>query len=619
MPDRKLPFFITEHLRYQLRPYQRSAVGRFIEHWEEKDQQTAYLFQMATGSGKTLIMAALMLYLYTKGYRYFLFFVNSTAILDKTRDNFLNEAASKFLFQFPIQHQGQRVQINAISNFDDGHPDDLNILFTTVQGLHAKLQIARENSVTLEDIRQQKLVLISDEAHHLNASTKSKKEAAISWEQSVDKVIAAHAENVLLEFTATIDWSNKAIQEKYADRLLFDYSLKQFRQEGYSKEVKLLQADLPPFERALQAIILSQYRKQLFEQQGLVVKPVVLFKSKTIKSSLQFYETFQNRLAQLTVDDLETIGQQGADTIIGQAMAYFSIFNTSLAHFLKTLRFDFGSHNCLIVNSQSDSEQQQLLLNRLEDSDNPYRAIFAVDKLNEGWDVLNLFDIVRLYDTKANQKKPSRTTLSEAQLIGRGARYFPFQLTDDQVRFQRKFDNDLEHPLRIGEELYYHAAQNLTYLRELGTALKDIGIQAIQNEQKRAYPTRRTTNKQWNPIPSTITVALKSGTTEVMAAFATHTAIDTKKSTRIIQLKEINRKIIFKAMQQLPSYRFDRLQLLFPELKSTSELLEQWQHINIEAHGDEIQLKQPNPQTQLSITRSALAKIMETLSSVENK
>ena len=29
---------------------------------------------------------------------------------------------------------------------------------------------------------------------------------------------------------------------------------------------------------------------------------------------------------------------------------------------------------------------------------NGIRAIFAVDMLNEGWDVLNLYDIVRLYD-----------------------------------------------------------------------------------------------------------------------------------------------------------------------------------------------------------------------------
>jgi type III restriction enzyme len=57
---------------------------------------------MATGSGKTLIMAGLILYLYQQGYRNFLFFVNSTNIIDKTRDNFLNETSIKYLFNKSI-------------------------------------------------------------------------------------------------------------------------------------------------------------------------------------------------------------------------------------------------------------------------------------------------------------------------------------------------------------------------------------------------------------------------------------------------------------------------------------------------------------------------------------
>jgi type III restriction enzyme len=58
-----------------------------------------------------------------------------------------------------------------------------------------------------------------------------------------------------------------------------------------------------------------------------------------------------------------------------------------------------------------------------------FRAVFAVQKLNEGWDVLNLFDIVRLYEgqnTGGTNTTVGATTLAEAQLIGRGARYFPF-------------------------------------------------------------------------------------------------------------------------------------------------------------------------------------------------
>lgn len=44
--------------------------------------------------------------------------------------------------------------------------------------------------------------------------------------------------------------------------------------------------------------------------------------------------------------------------------------------------------------------------------------------LKVGWDVLNLFDIVRISEGASGTKK---TTDSEAQLIGRGARYYPFK------------------------------------------------------------------------------------------------------------------------------------------------------------------------------------------------
>lgn len=52
----------------KLRPYQREAFQYFINYWENDWDGKAYkpqlLFHMATGSGKTLIMAGVMLYLY---------------------------------------------------------------------------------------------------------------------------------------------------------------------------------------------------------------------------------------------------------------------------------------------------------------------------------------------------------------------------------------------------------------------------------------------------------------------------------------------------------------------------------------------------------------------------
>ena len=84
---------ITNNLNknMELRQYQRQAFSQFDEFMNKpKYNQGKYnaLFHMATGSGKTLIMAGLMLYLYKRGYRNFIFFVNSTNIVEKTKLNF---------------------------------------------------------------------------------------------------------------------------------------------------------------------------------------------------------------------------------------------------------------------------------------------------------------------------------------------------------------------------------------------------------------------------------------------------------------------------------------------------------------------------------------------------
>ena len=89
-----MPSYIPSNLNptFELRPYQVMAFENFITRFESPKcpHPTQVLFHMATGSGKTLIMAGLMLYLYKKGYRNFLFFVNLSTIVKKTEDNFRN-------------------------------------------------------------------------------------------------------------------------------------------------------------------------------------------------------------------------------------------------------------------------------------------------------------------------------------------------------------------------------------------------------------------------------------------------------------------------------------------------------------------------------------------------
>ena len=252
-----LPAWIRENLnpRLPLRPYQEAAFQNFSLYWERlrrRDRPCQLLFHMATGSGKTLVMAGLMADLYRRGYRNFLFFVNLTAIVRKTRENFLNPRSAKYLFAPELRVDGRRVLVREVSGFSAGDPDAINLLFTTTQALHAELWQVRENGLSPAELAAAPVVLISDEAHHLNAATKragrAEADSRRSWEETVERVFLARPDNVLLEFTATCDLHNPQILETYRDKIVYSYPLRTFRAEGYSKEILTLRTDLrgPP-------------------------------------------------------------------------------------------------------------------------------------------------------------------------------------------------------------------------------------------------------------------------------------------------------------------------------------------------------------------------------------
>ena len=210
---------------------------------------------MATGSGKTLIMAGLILYLYEKGYRNFLFFVNSTNIIEKTKDNFLNPLSSKYLFNENIHFGTVRVAVTSVPNFEGVNENDINICFTTIQQLHFDLTTQKENALTYEDFKDKKIVLLADEAHHINTSTKAGQELLISWERTVERIFGQNADNLLLEFTATLDYTHSSLVDKYRNKVLYRYDLRQFRNDGYSKDVYIVQADFEEKDRIIQALI----------------------------------------------------------------------------------------------------------------------------------------------------------------------------------------------------------------------------------------------------------------------------------------------------------------------------------------------------------------------------
>lgn len=594
--------------RFSLREYQREALGRlafYIKGYNQRVRPAQLLFEMATGSGKTLIMAAAILKFYKEGYRHFVFFVNNSNIINKTKDNFLNSASVKYLFADELKINHETVQITQADNFEAGNNNGIHISFSTIQGLHSRLNKPQEGSLTYEDFEDKKIVLISDEAHHINALTKRKLskeelEEKQSWEGTVERLIAANRDNVLLEFTATANLTNPAIKQKYEHRLIYQYDLKQFRLDGYSKDIEVLAVDLEPLDRALQAVVISQYRRKVAEKHKIPLKPVVLFKSKKIAESAEFKKVFIEKIRLLQASDIESL-QGTTSEALQKAFSYFRANKISSEVLVRELQNDFNETKCLSVDSSQDKEEHQILVNSLEAPNNEIRAIFAVDKLNEGWDVLNLFDIVRLYNTRdAKSNQPGPTTIAEAQLIGRGARYYPFVIEDNGEPDKRKFDEDASSELRILEQLHYHSAHNPKYIQELKTALTQIGIlpeRYIEFDFRVKDTFLETpawkeglvfTNKRIeNPRDAIKGLAdayisqeheyhLRTGETTEETLLGSNLNLQPQIAhyKTSLKLSSLGANVLRAGMDRIPFYRFDILKGYFPALKSRREFIE---------------------------------------------
>lgn len=522
----EIPSYIKDNLKYDLFDWQKEALQHFIafddaEYEFEKPEVAPYhlLFNMATGAGKTLLMAALILYYYKKWYRNFIFFVNQNNIVDKTENNFIDKNHPKYLFKWSLVIDEKTVKIKKVENFSTS-TEDIEIKFTSIHKLHNDIYKVRENAIYLEDLQKRDIIMLGDEAHHLNADTKKSKnkQAEIelefteeisekagqdtiekSWENTViNKILhrdhkkERDNKNVLLEFTATVP-KDALVEQKYINKMLYKFDLKEFLKAGYTKEINLISSSFERKERILQSLLLNWYRHKIALKYGIPnFKGVILFRSRDIASSEADFTAFQDIIENLSLKDfdfIKTIEKEMAgwkeiyekwkSRIVD--MVKFIQEGKALPEIIQYIQYNFKKDNCIITNSKDNktqkektTEDQEKLLNSLENNNNHIRAIFTVQRLTEGWDVLNLFDIVRLYEwqnTGGSSTKGNTPTTSEIQLIGRGVRYFPFDF-EWKSKIKRKFDNDLDHPLRILEELFYHSDDDSNYISDLKTELK---------------------------------------------------------------------------------------------------------------------------------------------------
>lgn len=527
--NKKEEEFSLLNVNFSSRKYQKESLGRFVYYMEDYKKQTKpvhLLFNLATGSGKTLLMAWLLGYLKEKhGYQHVIFLVNSTEIVSKTIMNFTDKLNKKYLFNSQLPFE-----IKTVENFSSLLPHQVGMKFTTLQGLSSELNNPGNGTLTLEDFKDNKILILADESHHLNADTKkgTKEEESDknSWEELVNNALNSNLENILLEFTATIP-KDSNVTSKYEDKIIAEYALKQYREDKYSKDVDLIklhkksdvESEQKKFlkDRILLACVMSQYKTDLFRELKEPITAKILFKSNKTDENLKNIEFFKDIITNIKVEDIDFLFNilkadiNKKDFVhFKDAFEYYSKDNyVTLVNTLKEV-FTFDNEikgrvvskgSVRIVDTKNNKGDTNFLKD-LDSSTSTVRVIFAVDMLNEGWDVLSLFDIVRLYDSrslvpekdtkKQNKIKVGPQTVKEAQLIGRGARYCPFSWKGLE-KDKRKFDDYTqdEKTLSVLERLHYYSADDSQYITELKGQLISDGIVADKEVKERVIKVKQ--------------------------------------------------------------------------------------------------------------------------------
>lgn len=609
------PAYVNRNMEHNFRYYQEEALRYF--HYSQTLERFALrrprhvLFNMATGSGKTDLMAGLILYMYQElGYQNFLFVVNTNSVLNKTIDNLTNPTSEKYLFASSIEIDGERVRMERVRQYPrEPKPNVIYLKLSSIQAVFNELFTERENTMGLADYSKNKVAILADEAHHYSASTKKEKNEEKSWERAIALILDAHEESRLLEFTATIDLENKNVYAKYKDKVLYRYTLDRYIHDRFSKNVKRIQSSNTDWENMMNVVLLSEFRRRYaLEYHGVQMKPVILFKAPKIVDSNEAEEKFKQLIADLTADQVEGFirlrdrqDYSERSATLSRAYRYFLANRLELPQMVREMKREFAPSRLLNANDSDRGKGmlekgQYEALNSLESSSNLYRVIFAVAKLTEGWDVLNLYDIVRISDTRnAKGNKPS--TMAEAQLIGRGARYYPYELAGKKS-YRRRFEDDSRDSL-IMETLHYHTINEPQYLKNLVMALNEMNLPTGVDTQNpplevKIKPAFKRT-KLWKEgaiyyneaqevddtyydnlakygvdNQSDITIPWKLLMQEVgyrsvaiQSDFAHTTALPVA----------LDQRYVLKAMNRLSFYHFDNLKKYLPQLHSRREFL----------------------------------------------
>lgn len=417
---------------------------------EESNKKAPYIgFEMATGSGKTMLMGATVYYLNKLfGIKNFLIVTpSSTEIYKKTIRNFQKGTNET------VWHDDVPFSFNLVTgdNYQDqkdlfAKDTDANIFIFNIDKFGANAtktklpwessewKDAKGNTISLlEFLSQNELIIITDEAHHAQ-STKAK------------QVINAFKPKAVIEFTATAVETEKSIAKKN-QTIVYKYDIKRFLEDKYGKKVRVLA--LPGGEQKSKGkktdiSDTEKYKLHTFFLVHLLKKKALStdVKCRDLKSvgfvKVKNEITFSEKIEEYIKNDLSTETDY-LQVIFDKAKAedtettnlILEMFEKDYDSDITKLSADIDkvAKTSILLHSKSD----KLIKKKFDDiQKNDVEIVIFIDMLNEGIDMPNIYSMVVINDT------PSEFKTSVKQIVGRGVRLNKFEREYDSVE-----DNDL--------------------------------------------------------------------------------------------------------------------------------------------------------------------------------
>ncbi|MGC9651218.1 hypothetical protein ACO2FJ_00705 [Staphylococcus warneri] len=196
---------------------------------------------------------------------------------------------------------------------------------------------------------------------------------------------------------------------------------------------------------------------------------------------------------------------------------------------------------------------------------------------------------------KVDEKKKvnKNATNAEAQLIGRGARYYPF-IYKEEKSYKRRFDNEFSD-LKVIETLHYHTINESSYIKNLHQSLTEAKVQTnadiseihegkVKNKFKKTdlfkfgkiyvNKTVPTTAEDYNNLEDySASREYKKELFKVSESNLTQGTKAIAEDRKEVKLK-LNKPILQKGLRSNPFFRYSNLKEYVPSITSMQTFIE---------------------------------------------